>query len=143
MRNGLVLLAVGCAGVVSASTACTRLSTGARDSFGVEHSCPEDQITVRSRSDVDYGERVLARLAPETPSREVSGDPARLAKWRDDQAARRARTGAEFSAYSVFQVTGCGHEELLACAHPSDSEGTYLGVVTCAKVPQPVAAHSR
>ncbi len=143
MRNGLVWLVLGCAGVVSASTACRRLSTGARDRFGIEYSCPEDRITVRSRSDIDYGDRVLAGLAPEAPSREVSGDPARLAKWRDDQAAEHARIRAECDDYSVFQVTGCGHEELLACAHPSDSEGTYLGVVTCAKVPPPVATHAR
>ncbi|WP_437655660.1 hypothetical protein [Sorangium sp. So ce1182] len=118
----LVLLAV------VFSSGCKRLKTGAREEFGRKHSCPEDRITVRSRDDVKWGSVVLANRPAEAPPDEVKNDPGRLAKWQKDRAEEDAATREGLDDLDVFEVKGCGHEVLMACAHPAGSSGE--GVAT-------------
>jgi hypothetical protein len=114
------------------ATACKRLSTGAREDFAARHSCPEDRVEVKTRSDLQPAQ-VLGRAGemPATPPDEVKKDPGRYAKWQKDQAERREATLATYSVYEVIEASGCGHNELLVCHHPRDENGTRAGEVTC------------
>ena len=110
------------------SIGCKRLKTGAREEFGRKHSCPEDRITVSSRDDVTWSSLVLASSPAEAPPDEVKNDPGRLAKWHKDRAEEDAATRERLDELDVFEVKGCGHEVLMACAHPAGSSGE--GVAT-------------
>ncbi|HEY8076026.1 MAG TPA: hypothetical protein VIF62_17990 [Labilithrix sp.] len=58
---------------------------------------------------------VLDHTTARNPPPEVAADPGRLAKWNDDQAKRRAASRNMYSGYSLFDVSGCSHTELLSC----------------------------
>jgi hypothetical protein len=50
--------------------------------------------------------------------------------WDEEQVERREDWN---DRHDVFQARGCGHEEALACAHPSgyDGSGVDLTDVVC------------
>jgi hypothetical protein len=112
--------------------ACKALKTGAREEFAKKFSCPDDRVEVVERKDllaydVLYGDRdELAKAPPE----EVAADPERLAKWKADHQASDDTNRNFYNGFTVFEVSGCDHEVLMACHHPS---GKYKGInpVSC------------
>ena len=67
---------------------------------------------MRVREDLKPGQILgTAADANPTPPDEVKKDPARLAKWQQDQAERRKRQSSTYSDYDVFEVSGCGHSD--------------------------------
>jgi hypothetical protein len=85
--------------------------------LGKKYSCPDDRVAVKTRSDVDpmqaLGKGASAALG--TPSDEIKADPERYAKWKADREADMASSRARYAEYTVFEVTGCGHTEMLTC----------------------------
>jgi hypothetical protein len=122
--------------VVLSSTGCKRLKTGAREDFAERYSCPEERVEVRERTDVKWSTVVLGGATQEAPPAEVKDDPARLAKWNADRAEKDAETRKSLDNLDVFQVSGCGHDELVACAHPRDGEGVATDRVVCFQGPK-------
>ncbi|WP_437977625.1 hypothetical protein WMF11_12400 [Sorangium sp. So ce295] len=118
------------------SAGCKRLKTGAGEDFAKRYSCPEDRVEVRARTDVKWGTVVLGGRSPEAPPAEVKDDPGRLAKWNADRAEKDAETRKRLDDLDVFQVIGCGHDELVACAHPADGDGVATDRVVCFQGPQ-------
>ncbi len=104
---------------------------GAKEHFATAHSCPEDQVNVKPRPDLDWMEvQIGASLLGPPP--EVASDPARLAKWQEDRAKKKAK---QVDEYEVFEVLGCGHHEYLGCIHPrpvgQGKKSANLAVVNC------------
>ncbi|WP_437276519.1 hypothetical protein WME90_35475 [Sorangium sp. So ce375] len=122
--------------VVLSSTGCKRLKTGAREDFAERYSCPEERVEVRERTDVKWSTVVLGAGTQEAPPAEVKDDPARLAKWNADRTEKDAETRKSLDNLDVFQVSGCGHDELVACAHPRDGEGVATDRVVCFQGPK-------
>ncbi|MGK3995561.1 hypothetical protein [Sorangium sp. So ce1024] len=122
--------------VILSSAGCKRLKTGAREDFAKRHSCPEDRVEVIERDDVKWSTVVFGAGPQETPPDEVKSDPGRLAKWNADRAAKDAEMRATLDDLDVFQVRGCGHDELVACAHPADGDGVATHRVVCFQGPQ-------
>ncbi|WP_437488843.1 hypothetical protein WME75_09540 [Sorangium sp. So ce1014] len=91
---------------------------------------------MRERTDVKWSTVVLGGGAQETPPAEVKDDPARLTKWNADRAEKDAETRKSLDNLDVFQVSGCGHDELVACAHPRDGEGVATDRVVCFQGPK-------
>lgn len=119
---------------------CERLSTGAREDFGRRYSCPDDRVTVKSREDLQADQVLGLRLPEPQPPAEVKSDPGRFAKWQADRAQDRTRMAALNEHYEVFEVSGCGHTDVVACRHPTtpDGRGTYPGRVMCQPSRQPL-----
>jgi hypothetical protein len=126
----LVVVAVGLPG-------CKRLSTGAREHFARKLSCPEERVTVKPREDLRYGELVAKVVQAEVPPDEVKRDPERLAKFQRDQAQAKAEQVASLDGVDVFEVTGCGHTQLLGCAHPvgGSDNSAQSDLVNCFEPP--------
>ena len=128
------LLAAACLLLLSlAATACKQLTSGAREDFAARYSCPEDRVEVKERSDLQPVQALgKANEVPATPPDEVKRDPARYAKWQQDQADRRESKLARYIGYEVIEVNGCGHTDILVCHHPSGSKGgTRTAEVVC------------
>ncbi len=123
--HGVALGALWVTVLSVAVVGCKKREVGAKEHFGAEHSCPEDQVTVKPRPDLDWMELTLGVLEPPP---EVAADPAQLAKWQAAEARRKAKQN------EVFEVSGCGHHDYVACFHPR-------AVVTCSsmKVGEPSA----
>lgn len=119
----------GCAVVLWAG--CKKLDAGARETFSLQFSCPEERLAVTARADVDAYALRFASAMPKPPP-EVSVDPARLAVWQRDQDRARAAWNGRFTA---FQVRGCEHQETYLCAHPDAEHGENLAAVACAPAP--------
>ena len=111
---------------------CKRLSTGARESFAKEYSCPEDRVVVTERSSLRYSS-FFEPFDPGTPPDEVARDPGRLAKWNADKRADHEETMSGIDGdLTVFQVTGCDHEVFMGCGHSSTEDGGLdSGSVSC------------
>ncbi|MDC0684952.1 MULTISPECIES: hypothetical protein [Sorangium] len=122
--------------VVLSSAGCKRLKTGAREDFAERYSCPEDRVEVRERDDVKWSTVVLGDAPREAPPAEVKNDPGRLAKWHADRAEQDAETRETLDDLDVFQVRGCGHDELVACSHPADGDGVATDRVVCFQGPK-------
>jgi hypothetical protein len=122
--------------VMLSGAGCKRLKTGAGEDFAKRYSCPEDRVEVRERTDVKWSTVVLGGRAREAPPAEVKDDPERLAKWNADRADKDAETRKRLDDLDVFQVSGCGHDELVACAHPADGDGVATDRVVCFQGPQ-------
>lgn len=121
-------------------TGCGKdLGDGARETFAKKYSCPEDRIAVQERKDLNYAALVFREGEP-VPSEGVRADPARLAKFHQDQADIRAQEMERLNAlqYQLYQVEGCNEDLLLACRHPVHHEGgTLVNEVTCISVTAP------
>jgi hypothetical protein len=116
-----------------------------RADFGKKYSCPDDRVAVKTRPDIDAEEA----MAPDgdhedrslgTPSDEVKNDPERYAKWKADREAVIASRKARYDGYTIWEVTGCGHTDLLGCHEYVSHHGgaTYSGgppVCTVARPP--------
>ncbi|WP_437967985.1 hypothetical protein WMF04_01225 [Sorangium sp. So ce260] len=122
--------------VMLSSAGCKRLKTGAREDFAERYSCPEGRVEVLERDDVKWSTVVLGGGPREAPPAEVKDDPERLAKWNADRAEQDAETRKTLDDLDVFQVRGCGHDELVACAHPSSGDGMATHEVVCFKAPK-------
>jgi hypothetical protein len=114
---------------------CKGLKTGAREEFAKKFSCPDDRVQVVERADlhaydVIHGDRDTFTKAP---PEEVAADPGRLAKWKADHDESDDRNRSYYnSAYTVFEVSGCDHEVLMACTHPGGVKGgTRMDRVSC------------
>lgn len=117
MRRTLILIAA------VSLFGCKRLSTGAKEDFARRHSCPEDRVTVKERSDV-HPASLLAPEGKETPPDDVKKDPARLAKWEADKKEQRAKTESGYArSYTVYEVRGCDLAVFVACTHADSSNG--------------------
>lgn len=111
--------------------ACKSKSEGALEKFATKYSCPEDQVTVKPRPDLDAADILMPDFSKE-PSDEVKNDPARLAKFEADQEASRESWRRGYGGYDMFEVTGCGHEAIMGCHHPSTRRSnSTAGTVTC------------
>lgn len=115
---------------LNAASGCKGLDRGAREEFERQFSCPKERVTVTPRPDIDAYVRLFG--APQ-PTAEVAGDAGRLAVWRAEQQRVHARFR---SSSTLFELRGCEHHVLYACAHPSSSDGgAALSVVSCSTVP--------
>ena len=127
--------------------ACKRNQTGALEHFATRYSCPEDRVTVRARPDVKFGQHTLGDERVPAPPDELKGDPARVAKWREDQAkGGQAKLREHYDSLDVFEVHGCNHEALMACNHPGNAKGGGIDTsrVSCTEAPlTPVASTSK
>jgi hypothetical protein len=119
--SALVFLASGCSN-----------EGPAREELGRAHSCPTDRIEIKKRSDVRWS-AVSWTPPDEAPSPEVQADPARLAKWKEDQAKTHAPLVKALDAHDVFEVHGCGHDSFVGCIRPAKSNGPNR--VSCEVVP--------
>jgi hypothetical protein len=97
------------------------LSQGAREEFVHAHSCPTDRVTVSAKDAIAWGD--LFPRTREEPAAEVRADPARYAQWRADQSAADDEHRESLSHVDVFEVSGCGHRELIGCWRPGGDEG--------------------
>jgi hypothetical protein len=119
---------------------CKSQRAGARDTFVERYSCPPDRVVVKERSDLSAAELNLrvfsvdARQVESEPPKEVRDDPERLALWRAARDQREHALRRSYDNWTVFQVSGCDHEELLLCHHPGGPKGTDLGRVSCRMV---------
>ncbi len=132
---------------------CKTLGAGATESYSLLYSCPPEHVQTIERSDLDAAASVLAVSSPPTavpggraaaviaqwhiatettpkePPKEVAEDPARRKVWE----AHRAEVLAELDQKTAFEVRGCGHSELLLCAHTKNPKNgaTYTNEVAC------------
>ncbi len=114
LRAGAVILGI-CAITV---TGCKGVATGAKEHFSKDFSCPEDRVEVRERPDLHPSDG----KTPETPSKEIAADPARLKMWQAAQDSARASTD---SNDTIIEARGCGHEKLQAC-HRHNKDANYI-----------------
>jgi len=94
------------------AASCMSMASGARETFAERASCPEAAVVVRARPDIRAHEILLP---VRSPSAEVRDDPTRLAKWREDVD----REASRYDRLEVWEATGCGRTELLACERPA------------------------
>ena len=136
MRPTLILLSLSL--VVGVSTmACKRMSTGAKEDFARRHSCPEDRVSVKERTDVSAAS-LLAPGGNESPPDDVKRDPGRLAKWEADKKEQRAKTESGYArSYTVYEVRGCNVAVFLACTN-ADSTNGEMSLVCQEKPLEPV-----
>jgi hypothetical protein len=116
-------------------SACKSLKTGATEQFGKDYSCPEDRVEAREREDV-RGSTLFIGPSTATPPEEVKKDPARLAKWRADQAESQKGAIAVYDGMTVFEVTGCQHRAFYACSRANKVNGN-ADPVHCFAAPYP------
>jgi hypothetical protein len=130
--TALVLLASAALGGLSS---CEPVDGGARQTFAGLTTCPSDESTVVPRPDY----RIPAPPVTSPPP-EIAADPARLADWqRRDQEARHLNEvtpcGAALPGFEAFEVTGCGKDVLLCCAHSPAPGGPNAGADSCVQEP--------
>jgi hypothetical protein len=94
---------------------------------------------VRRRTDVNTWDLVHGHRDRPAPPDEVAKDPARLALWEEEQREHEASWN---SSYEVFEARGCEHQVLQYCDHPSDQNGTSLGLVSCSEGDYPPGART-
>lgn len=129
----LALLALG---------SCKRLATGAKEEFGEKLSCPVDRVVVKGRSDLKYGDLVIAQRTAELPPEEIGKDPQRLAKWQNDRRKAQEKQQRDLNGLAMFEVSGCDHTLLLGCRHPShDGNSIATHEVECFELP--AASHPK
>jgi hypothetical protein len=137
------LLGLGSVAVLALSCTSFRSADSARSDFGGRWSCPDDRIVVNRRDDrhdsllTDDERRAVLQAYPvqSDPSPEVAQDPERLAKWKSDRHEAAQQRDRQLEGLhrddAVFQVTGCGHSELLTCRNVSYPRWGYTGEVRC------------
>lgn len=107
----------------------------ARSAFSAAHSCPDDRLTSRERTDLQLFD-VAFGPAPQTaePPPEVRADPARLAMWQSTRQQDDANRQQWNDAGQVFEVEGCDRREVYACFRWTES-ATTSNVASCNPVP--------
>jgi hypothetical protein len=85
----------------------SRIDT-ARAGFRSAFYCPDDRLQARRREDLRPSDAKRA----ERPPAELANDPERLGMWRSEQRENRE---FEDSYDEIYEVNGCGHDELYAC----------------------------
>jgi hypothetical protein len=80
----------------------------ARKGFKYTFYCPDDRIQARRREDL----RPSDARRRERAAADVAADPERLRMWRREQ---REDSAQEDSRSEIYEVSGCGHEELYEC----------------------------
>jgi hypothetical protein len=128
--------------VVLAMLACEPVDAP-RQSFASQSACPAGETTVVPRPDY----RIPLPPSETQPPPEVAADPARLADWhRRDEAAKRLNTqtscGAALPTFDAFEVTGCGQDVILCCAHSPTPGGRPVSSGDEPCVQQPLAGGS-
>ena len=122
----LLLLCIG----LAATSSCKTNSSGAKEHFAREFSCPEGRVTVASSS-TKWGDLVLSPSKEEAPD-EVKKDPARLAKWQEDHDETERERRSSANSLDTFDVNGCGHVAVVACWHRTYEGGSVdPGTVVC------------
>jgi hypothetical protein len=87
------------------------MAKGAREQFETKFSCPTDRVELKRRSDLEAAQPT----ASATPPDEVKADPGRYEKWKADQEKSRLLARASASDHQKFEVTGCGHTQVVDC----------------------------
>ena len=95
---------------ILALVACDGRAEGAGASFSRRHSCPQAQLSVKERPDLQY-----TPLRPEEPPLDVAADPARLTFWKETRASTEASHRHAQGMTTVYEVAGCGVTENLRC----------------------------
>jgi hypothetical protein len=113
MRPGVLFLAM----LAGACNGCV-FPARAKELFSDTYSCPGDRITVKETTAPPY--------VPSPPSAEVTTDPGRLREWQ----RRQTEIAHGHRSHSFYLVSGCGHEELIACFDVVRDDTEYP---TCAK----------
>jgi hypothetical protein len=122
--------------VLVALASCKNIETGAREEFARKHSCPEDRVEVKARTDVKWGQLTMPPDRDAPPPDEVKNDPGRLAKWQADQAeSGSGKMRRHLDSLDVFEFHGCGQDALMACKHPTSTDGTNMNAVICFDAP--------
>jgi hypothetical protein len=117
-----LLRSVFVAGLVMGGVACTSFPTQAKEDFAKKFSCPEEQVTVKDRKDLnadDVLERDRKPRKKDVAPPEIASDRARLAKWTKDRDDAEATRRSFHSSYDVLEVAGCGHKNLVVCHRPT------------------------
>jgi hypothetical protein len=136
VRNQTVVIALVLGSLVASAASCKKIETGAREEFARKHSCPEDRVEVKARPDVKWGQLTMPPDRDTQPPDEVKNDPGRLAKWQADQAeSGPGRMRTHLDSLDVFEFHGCGHDALMACKHPTSTDGTNMNTVICFDAP--------
>jgi hypothetical protein len=126
--------------VVDAAPQEDPLAQDVRETFEKKWSCPAERVDLVLRTGVDFMQYHPFRS--KKPTDEVKNDPARLAKWNDDQAADLAQHRRFLVERRLFEVRGCGHVEFQDC-RPHHSKGAvYPNVADCGEVTAPAASSS-
>ena len=118
--RALVVLAVGLG-----SASCLSLSSGARNIFSKQISCPPDRVTVVARPDLPP-HSIYEGVVDAPPPADIAADPARLRYFRQQQAEKVSNID---ESCKMYEVTGCGAHRLTCCNHWEDS--TNPSGVTC------------
>jgi hypothetical protein len=118
MRGFLATACTACIALAASCSAWT-LSYTAREAFAKSVSCPPDQVDVRKRPDVAPHSIAdqLGLLGP--PSPDVAANPVRLRYWEQQRADLVRRLDDWFT---VYDVRGCGAQQLLCCARDSEDD---------------------
>jgi hypothetical protein len=125
-RASIVIVVLIAAGALS----CKGKTTGAKEYFAKEYSCPENQVTIAS-STTKWGDLILAHSTEEPPD-EVKNNRERLAKWRKDRDDEKREMRERLNDLDTFDVSGCGHTAVVACWRPGNGEGSPdLSRVAC------------
>jgi hypothetical protein len=126
MRLNLRRLSRGAACAFFASFAsCVSLASDARDAYSKSSSCPTELVSVRRRADV--GPHTLWGLGMQEPSPDIAADPVRLRFW---QQVTVAKTRQRDDLAEVYEVRGCGAEQLLCCwvVHSKEGDESECGL---------------
>lgn len=89
------------------ASGCSK-SSGAREKFSQEFTCPEDRVEVRERKDLTPSK--LRVHVPPPP--EVASDPARLAQY-EEKEAENDKNADTFG--DIYEARGCNKQSLYAC----------------------------
>lgn len=102
----------------------------AREEFSKAYTCPKERVTVTARPDLKAYDLMVGSRSK--PPREVAADPGRLAEWQK----RERKLEEDYNRQSIFQATGCDHEETYACSLATGTNETQE--IACSKAaPRP------
>jgi hypothetical protein len=117
--------------IAALGLSCKSMETGAREEFSRKHYCPLDRVEARRRADLRAWDVAFSGSPEASPPDEVAKDPERLGMWKQEQAQHQKDWS---DGLDVYEVRGCGHEELSICHHPGGPEGgIYLSEVSCSE----------
>jgi len=116
-----VVVVVICLAFV-ALVSCKRVSTGAKEYYGKEFSCPDGRFTIKERPDLKWGSIILDGNHEEPPD-EIKKDPGRVAKWREEKNKEKEESRSTLDRLDVFEAEGCDHHVLMGCGHSTTNEG--------------------
>lgn len=106
----------------------------ARATFSAAHSCPDDRLVARVRSDLHFFDVAFPPIPVPEPPPEIRADPARLTVWEQTRHQARAARDEWKDAGQVIEVEGCDRREVYACFRYTET-ATTRNTPSCTPVP--------